>query len=777
MKHLKQFFIIQILMVFVSINAFSQAGSLDPTFATNGKFVYDNGFNDLFHCTAIQEDQKIIAAGVSYDAAYTATAKVFRFMPDGSIDTDFATDGVFSYSLNNEANINDVVIKDNGKIILVGSTTDYSNYKILILQLNDDGTLDNTFGTNGVVVQKISPASGPYEDFGYAVTLQSDGKILVAGRSDDLSYNGVPVVVRFNENGTLDTSFGTDGVAGITVTGIDNVFDCIALQEDGKIVVSGHYELGLQYFGMLVARFDSNGTLDDSFADDGVFIDSFGDVDDEGYGVVINSEGKIIVTGFTATAEFVYSMLLMQLDSDGNLDMNFGTDGLVYSNFGNYNAGSAITIQDDDKILIAGSSGELPPTGDSEMTVWRYNTDGTLDDTFGDEGISFIQFDSEYDEALGMVLQDDQKIVIAGKARSSDNQNMDFALARLLNDEELLQADFEASPNPACAGETVDFTDMSTGDIATWSWTFEGGTPSTSSEQNPSVVYDTPGLYDVELEIISTDEQTSSTLMADYMNILDTPAQAATPEGPVSVCTDPASDYTSAGADDATSYEWTLSPEFAGSIDENGLEATVTWDVEFSGIATLTITGINACGEGTPSEELEILVGAANPIITGEEIVCDFSTEIYEVDDNEGSTYTWEVTGGEISEGQGTYIITIDWNGEGDGAITVGEETIDGCSGSSEEFAVMIDDCTGIGENDLDKQITVHPNPATDAVVVEAKENISEVSVYTLSGKLILKNETINKRHAIDVSTIERGLYLLRITTGSGTISKKLIIR
>jgi len=326
MKQLTQLFIIQLLMVFVSINAFSQAGTLDSTFATNGKYVYDNGFNDVFHCTAIQDDQKIIAAGVSYDEVYTATAKVFRFMPDGSIDTDFATDGVFSYSLNNEANLNDVVIKDNGKIILVGSTTDYTNYKILLLQLNDDGTLDNTFGTNGVVVQKISPASGPFEDFGYAVTLQSDGKILVAGRSDDLSYNGVPVVVRFNENGELDTTFGTDGVAGITVTGIDNVFDCIALQEDGKIVVAGHYELGLQYFGMLVARFNSDGTLDDSFADDGVFIESFGDVDDEGYDVAINSDGKIIVTGFSGTAEFTYSMLLMQLDSDGNLWSATGKD-------------------------------------------------------------------------------------------------------------------------------------------------------------------------------------------------------------------------------------------------------------------------------------------------------------------------------------------------------------------------------------------------------------------------------------------------------------------
>jgi uncharacterized delta-60 repeat protein len=432
------------------------AGSLDPTFADNGKFIIDNGNLDLFTDVEIQNDGKIIAIGITYDAAYVASAQAIRFMTDGTIDESFATNGVFTYSLNFEANVYGCAIRDNGKIVMTGSTTDYNDYRILLIQLNENGTLDNSFGVGGVVVQKIGPDMNFFEDHSYAITLQDDGMILVAGKSYNLNFQSVPVVVRFTESGMLDTTFGTEGVAGIPVTGVDNDFDCIVLQDDDKIVVSGHYESGLSYFTMLVARFNSNGTLDGTFGNNGIFNTSIGNVDDEGFGVAINADNKIIVTGFTATAGYNYSMLLMQLDNYGILDPSFGSGGIVVADYGQYDVGNSIHLQSNGKILVAGASGALAPD-DFDMAVWRYNPDGTIDETFGIDGMSKIQFNGNPDEALAMAHQSDGKIIIAGKARDT---NFDYGMARLLNDFstgiiENETTAFRIAPNPAAQNSNL----------------------------------------------------------------------------------------------------------------------------------------------------------------------------------------------------------------------------------------------------------------------------------------------------------------------------------
>jgi len=514
-----------------------------------------------------------------------------------------------------------------------------------------------------------------------------------------------------------------------------------------------------------------------------------------------------------------------------------------------------------------------------------------------------------------------------------------------------VQANFEASATNVCTGSTVDFTDTSVGVIDSWTWTFEGGSPASSTDQNPSVTYNTAGEYDVKL-VVTMGIVADSTTKTNYINVVELPAppntpsgetdvctgtsieystdevlyaeeydwevspadagtlsidmntatlevsdnwtgdftvrvrasnvcgngdwsddlsgtvypspqdfilegggsycldgegveitlsgsetgvdyelfldgvstdiiipgtgselsfgmltdegfygataytatclsymqeqvqveilnpplEPDTPTGPGTVCTELTSDYTSTGTEDADSYVWTLSPDFAGTIDENGLEATVTWDSEFSGIAQITIAGVNDCGEGNPSEALEVSVGTPFPEITGEEMVCDFSTEIYEVEDIEGSTFTWEVTGGDISEGQGTYTITVNWTGEGNGTITVEEETADGCSGSSEEFVVTIDDCTGIGENDKDLQVTVSPNPANDYVKIKADSPLKTVSILNLHAELI--EEIIGGENEVLLKTnkLAPGLYFLKIETDQGVKVKKIIL-
>jgi hypothetical protein len=261
------------------------------------------------------------------------------------------------------------------------------------------------------------------------------------------------------------------------------------------------------------------------------------------------------------------------------------------------------------------------------------------------------------------------------------------------------------------------------------------------------------------------------------VTILYPPGEPATPEGLTFICNEVTSDYTSEGVDNADSYQWEISPEEAGTISSTELEATVTWNNEFNGIALITLYGINDCGPGNPSEALEVSVGSPNPEISGEEMVCDFSTESYEVAFNEGSTYTWTVTGGAITEGQGTNMILVAWNGEGNGTVLVNEETADGCSGDSDEFMVLIDDCTSIGENDLNNQVSLHPNPAKDYVTVSSENEIQSVSVYSMTGELIENINVQNKEYRLVTNHYKEGVYFVRINSEKGSLTKRLIVQ
>lgn len=458
MKKYLQTMMISALFIWPFLLNAQDAGTIDMTFGTDGMVLIDNGNLDLYTDVKIQDDQKILAVGITYDAAWVASAQAMRFMPDGSLDMDFANDGVFTYSLNYEANVFGCLIKDDGKILMTGSTTDYNDYRILLIQLNPDGSLDNTFGDNGVVVQKVSTLEGYFEDHSYDLVMQ-DNKILVTGTSTDENYRNSPIVVRFNEDGSLDNTFGSDGVARVSVVETENAFDCITIDNEGRIVAAGHYAVDLLQFGMLVARFTPEGILDNTFGADGLFIQAL-NADAEAFGMGMTPNNDIVVAGFTTSPDYNYSMLMMQLDSDGALDLNFGENGIVISDMAAYDVASAMIVQEDGKILAAGSTGEGAP-GDTEIAVWRYNPEGTPDITFGVDGISKIQLTNGVDDALAMALHSNGNIVIAGKARNESN-NFDYFMSRMYNDLTISINEIEnnndqmISPNPVSIGGLIN---------------------------------------------------------------------------------------------------------------------------------------------------------------------------------------------------------------------------------------------------------------------------------------------------------------------------------
>jgi uncharacterized delta-60 repeat protein len=458
MKKTITFFMILLVANLGRLNAQSP-GTLDNTFNGTGIQVIDNGNMDLFTDVKVQDDGKIVAVGMSYDASWNAIAVVYRFNSDGWLDISFGLGGSYMFTLNNEANIYACLIKENGSILLVGSTTDYSTYRILMIQLNSMGFPDENFGEAGVVVQQVGPDMNFFEDHAYGVTLQEDGKILVSGKSYNTDYRFVPVVIRFNANGSLDTSFGVNGVAGVPVTEVDNEFTKVRVQSDGKIVASGHISNGLSWFSLLIARFDEDGVLDSSFGTNGVVNLNLNNVDDEFFGMELIQDDEIVLCGFTTTqSDFYYHTLVMKFDASGQAVSGFGDNGAVVLGTEPMNVGNAMVLQDDNKILVVGTSGEKTPLN-NDWAIWRLNPDGSLDNTFGNEGKVTTEFFGNADEALGIALSGN-KIVVAGKARNTNN-NHDMALARYNNDtnvnveETNTLIDFVVAPNPVNAQGTI----------------------------------------------------------------------------------------------------------------------------------------------------------------------------------------------------------------------------------------------------------------------------------------------------------------------------------
>ena len=253
------------------------------------------------------------------------------------------------------------------------------------------GNLDSTFGTNGKVV-----GFGFGECFASAI--QQDGKIIAAGRSDLNGGRDNFLIVRYLSNGELDSSFGSNGKV---VTGFvdankgDYDYEAvysISIQSDGRIIVAGDGYIGYPdvNYNILLARYTKDGRLDSSFGINGKVSHDFGG-NEYASSMIMQPDGKLIVTG-----EMGNSILVARYMSDGNLDESFGNNGIVISNFGGIGISRSVALQSDGKIVIAG--GTNVGSGEKFLVV-RYLSDGNLDVTFGVGGSVITDF-GKNDEQL-----------------------------------------------------------------------------------------------------------------------------------------------------------------------------------------------------------------------------------------------------------------------------------------------------------------------------------------------------------------------------------------
>jgi len=431
------------ICLLTSYTASAQPGALDLTFDGDGRVTVPviAGADDNGYSVAIQSDGKIVVAGVTSTGPSDDFA-VVRFSADGSLDSTFDTDGVVTTVIGSSSAIMEVVIQSDGKIVVAGYNDNGGNFDFAVVRYNSNGSLDTGFDSDGIVTTQV----GNGDDRGYSVAIQSDGKIVVAGHC----HNGTDydfAVVRYNTNGSLDNAFDSDGMLITDIGTNDNAYST-AIQSDGKIVVTGNSFSGSWDF--CVARYNTNGSLDNAFDSDGIALTDFGTSSyDIPNSVAIQSDGKIVVVGYTYIAGYT-DFAVARYNTNGSLDNAFDGDGKVTTSLAAQNDdGFSVAIQTNGKIVVAGSSHDGIGY---DFGLVRYNSNGSLDNTFDGDGIVTTAVDSLLDAGYSVAIQSDGKIVVAGFSQVGGSN--DFAAARYEGDaisgveENTEQVNVNVYPNP-----------------------------------------------------------------------------------------------------------------------------------------------------------------------------------------------------------------------------------------------------------------------------------------------------------------------------------------
>ena len=296
-----------------------------------------------------------------------------------------------------------------------------------------DGDLDPTFGTGGTLMTDISRST----DLANAVAIQSDGKLVVVGqtyKNNDYSTEDF-VVTRYNTDGTLDTTFGRGGKVRTDFPGLAAVPSAVVIQADGKIVVAGGAFPLFTFLGNFeLVRYNPNGSLDRSFGNGGIVTTTFPE-GSYAFDVALQPDGKIIAAGtvfvdFNPGDQSDTDFALARYNTDGSLDTTFGSGGMVMTDFfANEDDAFSVLIQPDGKIVAVGSANN--PASFYDFAAVRYLSNGSIDTTFGVGGKVSTDFgDQNFDRARSAALQADGKIVAAGFAISQNGGVQNFAVAR-----------------------------------------------------------------------------------------------------------------------------------------------------------------------------------------------------------------------------------------------------------------------------------------------------------------------------------------------------------
>jgi uncharacterized delta-60 repeat protein len=936
--------------------------SPDSTFNGTGRNIFSvGGTLDFGDNIALQPDGKIIMTGASMNLGGTVSLGVARLNADGSFDNTFGTAGVSLVGMGGMPSQGgfepEIVIQPDGKILICGYGWNASDDDMFVCRLLPGGSLDPAFGTGGIVYANLSAVGQP--DAAYALTTDAAGNIYACGstRVGGTPFTNDVAIIKLTPSGAFDPAFSGDGKLLLDLSGSWDFGYGIAVRTDGKIIVTGYSGLPANFFAV---RLLPDGSYDPAFGTAGkTTVDIMGtNSADDCWGMTLSPDGKIVIVGdaFNQSTS-AFDAAIVRLTADGAPDITFSSDGIATFPVSTESTIMRnVIVQPDGKYLVSGSA---KMSGNDDYAVLMVNPDGTLDQSFNVTGIFTIDVSGQAKEdfGYGLALQPDGRILLSGNTQISEFGNQKYSVVRIKAKE--VTAGFNASASLVCTGQQVQFTNNSLGNNLTYLWTFEGGTPATSTLANPVVIYNSTGFFDVKLvatngtvsdsitknnfiEVISTpaapatpagaisacggqtyqyttsavlyansytwtvtpstaglisgsgttasfsaslsysgpytikvnatgqcgssawsgelsctlnhmpvifmiegdgnycegtngaaitlagsetgvdyqlslDNQpvgsvvpgtgsaivwnnlttagfytvTASTLSCSqqmagqiYVSMITAPVQPEIPAGNTNVCNSSATTYSIFNVPLANSYTWVLAPAGAGTTTPNGVQVSIVWSPAFTGTASLSVTATNDCGTSPSSMPLSITVNNTPvPSVSGLATVCLNWDADYETIAVTGSSYVWTVTGGTIVSGAGTHSVKVNWNTTGTGTLKVAETTASNCIGTSAVFNVAVDACVGLDELAPNETLVVYPNPAQSIVTVKLNEkagNNSQLRIIDATGRqvagFVLNNGT-SIVEGIDISNLKSGFYTLLYITDGKVVSQTKVVK
>lgn len=452
---------------------YTAKGTLDTSFGVNGivKTNFNTYYDEGANAVALQGNKIIVAGYTTSPGNFTDDIALLRYNTDGVLDSSFGKNGLVTTDFGNTDERANAIVLQGNKIIVGGYTykfADVNYYDFLLARYNADGTLDSSFGKNGEVATDFSDSY----DVANAVALQG-GKIILSGYSENaVGFYYDFALVRYTTNGKIDSSFGKNGKVR---TDFNNSYDnayAMILQGD-KILLAGNSTADIA-----LARYAPDGTLDSTFGNNGKVLTDFNGNEDHAYSIALYRDNiivagstfyyvngfpsdfaitrytangklagkrtgyfpvtrtfftssttqgnKIIAAGYAFDDSHDNDFLIARHNPDGKPDSNFGTNGVVTTDFNNLDDRANSIVLQGNKIIVGGYSGDI--FNGYDFVLARYTAKGVLDSTFGNNGKTTV-FTNSNDRSNAILLQG-SKILITAFAFNQENFTTDFALVR-----------------------------------------------------------------------------------------------------------------------------------------------------------------------------------------------------------------------------------------------------------------------------------------------------------------------------------------------------------
>ena len=387
----------------------------DATFGTNGEVIQHYGANYNFYFKSlVQSDGKIVSTGSTQEYSSTYQVLMARHNAGGTPDLTFNGTGFATFDAgfgsNDEAYC--MALYPSDKYVIGGRVDAGGNQDVMIMRVNSDGTLDNTFNGNGIFLLDVTFE----DDYIYDVAVQSDGKILACGYTQTGSTQNL-LIIRINADGSIDSSFDGDGIKTITMASYENKLKAIDILSDGKIIVGGFVTNTTQ--DLYVACLNPDGSFNTNFnAPDGYNMQSLSGYDDAIMDIQVVNDTIYAVGNYNdnpSDNNQNSQFLVVRYRVDGTLDADFNITGWNTADVNTISDNAySLWVLDNRKVLVGGISWTDINTFKSKAGFARFNNDGSLDNTFGNSGIFSPTTSSDTTQILSIVPLSDGSFIASG---------------------------------------------------------------------------------------------------------------------------------------------------------------------------------------------------------------------------------------------------------------------------------------------------------------------------------------------------------------------------